>query len=171
MTYFGDGGARLHVAVRGDADQLTITLTGELDRVSGPPLADVLVGAMDTGVRSVWVSMAQVGFVDVAGVRVLVDAYEAGAGRGVVLQLRDPQPHIVWLLQETEAAHLLSAQAAPVRDLGRRIAPHGDAWADERDRLLRERQQRTAEHQRWEDVREDLADARERDLDRREDRR
>lgn len=214
MTGFSDDGARLHMAVHTDGDRTTLTLTGELDRFSGQPLAQLLDAAMDGSIRHLDVQMSQVDFVDVDGVRVLVHAYRLGAGRGVTLTLHDPQPDIVWLLHLTGAALLLGESTAPadaampdlvyppppVRAAGEPVnrspsvplagttierdrraeerdrradereerADDRDRLAEERDRLVDEREQRVSEHQRWEDIREDVANARERDLERRE---
>ena len=213
MTGFSDDGARLHMAMHTDGGRTTLTLTGELDLFSGPPLTQLLDTAMDGSVKHLDVQMAKVGFVDVDGVRILVHAYHLGAGRGVKLTLHDPQPDIVWLLHITGAALLLGDSAAsadaamlypvgppqPVRAAGEPMnktpsvplagtttgerdrraderdrraddraerADDRDRLAQERDRLVDERQRRVSEHQRWEDIREDVADARERGLER-----
>jgi anti-anti-sigma factor len=113
VTGFSVDGARLHMAVQTDGDRTTLTLTGELDLFSGPSLTQLLDTAMDGGVQHLDVQMAQVGFVDVDGVRILVHAYHLGAGRGVKLTLHDPQPDIVWLLHITGAARLLGDSTAP----------------------------------------------------------
>ena len=113
MTSFSDDRARLHMAVHTDGDRTTLTLTGELDLFSGPPLTQLLDTAMDGSVKYLDVQMAQVGFVDVDGVRLLARAYHLGAGRGVKLTLHDPQPDIVWLLHITGTALLLGDSTAP----------------------------------------------------------
>lgn len=178
MTFFTDGGARLHVAVQHESNRITVTLTGELDRVSGPPLADVLDAAMDGGIRHVCVSMAQVGFVDVGGVRVLLRAHQVGKRRGVVFLLQDPQPHVVWLLRGTEAADLLlGAPLAPEGEPA--MVPHAadgrddradgrDKRAGRRDERADERDRRADERDRSADMRDDTADERDRQADDRE---
>lgn len=206
MTSFSVDGARLLMAVYTDGDRTTLTLTGELDLYSGPPLAQLLDTAMDGTVKHLDIQMTQVDFVDVDGVRLLMHAYRLGAGRGVTLTLHDPQPVVVWLLHITGTALLLGDSTAPAdtamlypvgpppparasepvgktpsvplagttserdlraddRDLR---ADDRDRLAQERDRLAQERQRRVSDHQRWEDIREDVADARERNLERRE---
>jgi len=213
VTGLSGDAARLHTTLYVDGDRVTLTLTGELDLFSGPPLAQLLDTAMDGNVKHMDVQMALVDFVDVDGVRVLMNAYRLGASRGVKLKLHDPQPDIVWLLHITGAAVLLGGVTAPAgtdppyplvapsrisggepvreapsvppadpaderelraderdrraddRDLR---ADDRDRLAQERDRLVDERQRRVSEHQRWEDIREDVADARERNLERRE---
>lgn len=171
MTFFTDGGARLHVAMQRESNRITVTLTGELDRVSGPPLADVLDAAMDGGIRHVCVSMAQVGFVDVGGLRVLLRAHQVGKRRGVVFLLQDPQPHVVWLLRGTEAADLLlGASLAPEGEPA--MVPHAadarDKRADGRDKRADERDRRADERDRRADLRDDTADERDRQADDRE---
>lgn len=196
MINFTDGGARLHVAMQPSWGRLTVTLTGELDRVSGPALAELLDAAMDGSVGRLDVDMAQLGFVDVCGVRVLLQAHHLGARRGVVLALHQPQPHIRWLLHTTDSAALLlgdcgvpadtplaSAQVTLIErdrradereeqaDEREELADDRDRLAQERDRYLDERHEQIQAHQRWEDIREDMANARERQLEHREEQR
>ncbi len=190
MIDFTDGGARLQVVVLADAGRLTLTLTGELDGISGPPLTDVLHTAMHDGIGHVDVDIAQVGFVDLHGLRALLRAYQLCASRGSTLMLRDPQPHVVRLLRFTDTAASLLAEGAASADAaacppagGRCETPderdqrarEREEEADDRERLMQarnqlldERQLQVSEHQRWEDIREDLADIRERHLERRE---
>jgi anti-anti-sigma factor len=183
----------LHMAVHTDGDRATISLTGELDRFSGAPLAQLLDTAMDGSAKHLDVQMAQLRFVDVDGVRVLVHAYQLGAGRGVKLTLHDPQPDIVWLLHTTAAAMLLGdsstpaeaallppVHAAPPVTTGETmlktpsVPPAGtnserDRSADERDRSADERDRSADERDRSADERERFADEREEqsdDLDR-----
>ncbi|KUL29606.1 STAS domain-containing protein [Actinoplanes awajinensis] len=103
-----DGGARLHAAVK-DAldDRLAIVLSGELDLTGGPLLATFLDDAVHDGVRRVEVDMAQVSFVDLRGLRVLLSAQQWCAERGVTLRLCEPQPHVLWLLEFSESAAVL----------------------------------------------------------------
>jgi len=200
MTFSTDEGSPLHVAVHRDGDRTTVTVTGELDLLSGPLLARLLNTAMGDDTKHLDVAASQLDFVDVAGVRALLTAYQLAADRGVELKLCDPTPYLAWLLRTVDGDGVLlsdnasadgvkpypdgsspsvgagesvddvsSAASATVRaDERDEHADDRDRLAQERDRLADERAERVREHQRWEDLREDLADARERDLERRE---
>ena len=73
--------------MQGDRDRTTIVPTGELELVSGPSLTRLLDTAMSGGTEHLDVDMAQLGLVDVAGVRVLLDAYRLAADRGIKLRV------------------------------------------------------------------------------------
>jgi anti-anti-sigma factor len=97
---------RLLTVVHAEGDHRTVILTGELDQITSPALADLLSAATD-GVRRLVVDLDQVYFCDLAAVRVLVQAHRSAADRGVTLTVRNPQLHILWLLQITDTADLL----------------------------------------------------------------
>jgi anti-anti-sigma factor len=190
--------AGLHAALHFGADRAVIALSGTIDCVSGPMLANLLDAVEDGSVPEVEVDMAQVDFIDIAGLRVLSRAHQLGVERGVLLAVRRPPPHLVWLLRFTGTTRLLAGGRTPDGDettfvdpidVQARQADERDLRADERDRLaderdelaedlrsldaersrlLDERQQSVLEHQRWEDIREEVANERERDLERRE---
>jgi len=187
MIDFIDGGARLHVAVLVDAGRLTFTLTGELDGISGPSLADVLNSVMDDSAEHVDVDMAQVGFVDLRGVRALLRIYQVCARRDITLMVRDPQPHVVWLLRFTDTAALLLADDTGSADdaacppaSSQRLAPAGAgepssggpqaadgepgpaATPDEREQCAREREEEADDRERLMQARDQLLDERQR---------
>ncbi|MEV6596955.1 STAS domain-containing protein [Actinoplanes sp. NPDC051346] len=188
MTDIADGGARLHVAMSFDVDRITFTLTGELDRISGQPLAELLDTATDGSIGCIDVDITQLSFVDLAGLRVLLLAYRRGARRGVVLRLRDPQPHILRLLQATDTAALLlgdggTPSCSPVTQ--HRPTPTPDvsqeprqpdpadtpgclARGAERDQRADERDWRADERDQRADERDQRADERDRRADQRE---
>jgi anti-anti-sigma factor len=95
------GRTRLQATVSVDAVRATVTLVGEIDRSTGPALADVLDGATRRGVTHVDVRLDQVRFMDVEGLRTLVRAHHLGARRGVTLTLRRPTPDLLWLFRIT----------------------------------------------------------------------
>ncbi|MEV6602481.1 STAS domain-containing protein [Actinoplanes sp. NPDC051346] len=192
MTLFTDGGARLYVTVDTDGDRATLALAGELDRLSGPLLMQLLDTAMDGSVKYVDVQAAQLSFVDAAGARVLRDAYQLGAGRGVALALHDPQPHVGWLLHIVGIAVLLLGDGTAPADtamLYPRGAPRpvttgatanetpslppadhiplADA-RDEHDRHADQRQAQADDRERRADERDQRADEREEQADDRE---
>ena len=219
MTDALGGAAGLQASLRVNAGRALIALSGDIDRRSAPLLADLLHATVDGDVSSIDVDMAEVSFVDIAGLRVLSRAHRWGVQRGVALTLRRSSPGVVWLLEITGTAPLLlgdvTASAgrsypSPPESLGDSVVtdsrdsdgpagrPAGerDRQADERDRLadererqaderelvaedrrrldvernrlLEERHQRVLAQQQWEDIREDVANEREQDLERRE---
>ncbi|MFI1990985.1 STAS domain-containing protein [Actinoplanes sp. NPDC020271] len=192
---------RLHTVVESAEDHCTVTLTGELDLLTAPVLVQLLNTA--TSVRHLSLDMAQLSFCDLAGLRALLQVYQAAGERGGTLAIRNPPSHVVWLLRRTGTTDLLLDDRAvigagesddaddqptpwpqntptplraptaghhptePPDDRDRR-ADDRDLLDRERGRLLDERAHRVKEHQRWEDIREDLANAREHDLEQRE---
>jgi anti-sigma B factor antagonist len=188
---FRDHPTGLHIRVQHGADRCTITLTGELDAISGPRLAELLNTATTSGVRCIEVDLTHVSFVDLAGLRVLVAAHRRAAHRRVVLLLRHPQPHIRWLLQTTGAADRLLTDDIADGDVasggalvtrGRHAPPLGTVplsddvraavarhAADERDRRADDRDLLDAERDRLLDERSSRIREHERWQDVRED--
>jgi anti-sigma B factor antagonist len=205
-----DNVPRLHTVVEDAADRCTVTVTGELDVLTGPVLQRIL-DSVAGGVRHLRLDVAQLSFCDVAWLRALLRAQQVARERGIRLIVSNPPSHFEWLLRVTgTAGHLLGGvftgdelagdtgdhvqrtangtttavsplpspatgpgTAEPESERDRR-ADERDRRADDRDlldqeraRLLDERAHRIREHQRWEDIREDLADIRERDLEQR----
>jgi anti-anti-sigma factor len=185
----------LRARVRRGAERVTVVLTGDLDRLTGPLLADLVAGLGEHPANCVDIDLAEVGFLDLGGVRALLRVHQHGAREGVAVQVLNPRYYVRWLLEVTGVAELLladhharvaHADPTPSR-IRHRVEPEPDAaayeWrlreravraddrdrlADERENLLDERQRRLTAHQQWEDIREELADQRERDLERRE---
>ncbi|MBG0568206.1 STAS domain-containing protein [Actinoplanes aureus] len=184
MTLFSDNGSRLYVTVHGEGNRTTVILTGELDMSNEAPLAQLLDTAMGGDTKHLDVQMAELWFVDVAGVRLLLRAHQLGADRGVEVKACDPLPHIVWLLHIIDdAAVLLGVNApgdmTPYPD-GPPPAPRVDEPVDEdspvpmadareeRDRRADERDRRADEREEQADDRDRLAQERDRLVDERQ---
>jgi anti-anti-sigma factor len=179
------------------ADRCTVALSGELDGLTGPAVAELLDSATNSGRRQVEVDMAQVSFLDLAGLRILLHSHRLAADRGVMLSVRNPQPHIAWLLQTTETTDRLLADLPAAGDAtltgsaltGQQPSPPAmtmesarlprsstdDASAtdrrdaaDERDRRADERDRRADERDRRADERDHRADERDRRADERD---
>ena len=86
-------------------------LTGEIDRLTGPALIDLLEATMCGGVGQLDLQITGVTFVDVGGLRALARAHDLAAQRGITLTLRQPTPQARWLLQIANAAALLLEDA------------------------------------------------------------
>jgi anti-anti-sigma factor len=81
---------------------------GELDMST----VDVLETALNTvlarpGLRDCLVDLAEVGFLDSTGLRVLVDALILARERGVVLRVANPRPAVERVLRITSIGPLL----------------------------------------------------------------
>lgn len=88
-------------------DTLLVTLAGEIDAVTGPRVVELLRTRLTGVTRHVVVDLAQVDFIDVAGLRGLLTAVRLVTGHGATAVMRDPRPHIRWLLRFTDTAPIL----------------------------------------------------------------
>jgi anti-anti-sigma factor len=190
------GAGHLHARVCRGADRVTLVVSGDLDRLTGPGLIGLAREIIEERVVSrVDVDLGGVEFLDLGGLRALMRVHEYGTRDGIAVTVRNPRHYVRWLLEVTGAAEILSAEhrartpraesalswvdrhltqgspsASYVRLIRERAvqADDRDRLADEREKMLDERQQRLTDQQHWEDLREDLADQRERDLEKRE---
>ncbi|GAA3335482.1 hypothetical protein GCM10020358_03980 [Amorphoplanes nipponensis] len=185
------GGEHLRARVHRTAERVTVVLTGDLDRLTGPTLIDVVEESRERPVRRIDLDLAGVEFLDLGGLRALLCVQHRSSRDGIMLTVCNPRHYVRWLLDVTGAAEVLldARQPAPAEPalswVNRYAEPDDTAYvrllqeqgvraddrdrlADEREKLLNERQRRLVDHQQWEDIRESLADQRERDLERRE---
>ncbi|GIF15867.1 STAS domain-containing protein [Actinoplanes teichomyceticus] len=105
-------GTRIAGARQGD--RLMIQLHGSLDAMSVAALQtqlydltrvyDLLGPARP--VRQIHIDVGQVDFCDAAGLRMLVAARTVAGARDATCHLRNPQPHLRWLLRATRAGEL-----------------------------------------------------------------
>jgi anti-sigma B factor antagonist len=103
---------------RGDGtppSSVRITISGELDIVTAPALARELTSIIDGGSRRVIVDLRAVGFCDVAGLNLLVVAYERLHGLGGLMTLIGPNPAVQILLDVLEPGVALRLEAVPKR--------------------------------------------------------
>jgi anti-anti-sigma factor len=93
-----------------------LSLRGELDMLSAPVLSRELRAAARRRPQRIVLDLRALTFMDVSGLRAILDAARAGRreGRGVVIA--NPMPHIVRLLE-------LTAIDQSVEVLGRPLAP------------------------------------------------
>ena len=95
------------VAASRTAGTVTLTLTGDIDALAGPRLLKPVDSCLGDGAARLILDLHQVGFVDVAGLRVLLRAHRLSAQRAVRLTVRRPAPHVAWLMQVTGTATML----------------------------------------------------------------
>ena len=99
-------------------DRLTIRLQGSLDAMSVTALQTQLfdltrvydVLGLAVPLRQIHIDVAEVDFCDAAGLRMLIAARCVAGARDVTCHLRNPQPHLRWLLRATRAADLFSLE-------------------------------------------------------------
>ncbi|WIM97223.1 STAS domain-containing protein [Actinoplanes oblitus] len=179
-------GARMHRT----ASTVTIILSGEFDLMARYWMPDFIVDTIDATLRHIVLDLSELAFIDVAGLRILLDVHDISIRNGITLTLRRPPSCLVWLLDtcgvtdllidddsgsqyrddDQPPAHIPTADPArhSTADERGRAADERDRAADERDRAADERDRQINDHQRWEDIREDRANQRERDLEARE---
>jgi anti-anti-sigma factor len=93
--------ARLRIRpARARQDQVCLRLEGQLDGQSALSLARVLLDAQRAGSVLI-LDLSRLSFVDVAGLRVLIDAARRAAAAGCELFLRSPAPDVRRLFRVT----------------------------------------------------------------------
>ncbi|MFC0508384.1 STAS domain-containing protein [Micromonospora costi] len=94
------------------AGEVVLCPVGEVDMATADTLHAALGGALERpGTRSVVVDLAEVGFLDSSGVRVLVSAAMTARRDGVALRVVDPQPVVARVLRITAVGPLLGLPA------------------------------------------------------------
>ena len=83
-----------------------IALRGELDVATAPILAEVLTTAMDGGARRLILDLVELGFIDAAGLGVIVGAVTRLQAGGGSLTIRSPSPMVRRILDITGLADL-----------------------------------------------------------------
>jgi anti-anti-sigma factor len=168
----GDQAPRVHAVVESAADRCTVRLAGELDLLTGPVLLETL-DSLGSGPRHLSLDVARLSFCDVAGLRAILTAQRAARERGIRLTVCNTTPHFLWLLRVTGTAGHLLDDGFTVHEPAGAAEPDSD-WDRElldreRARLLGERARRVSGQRRGEEIREDPAGNRERDLERHDD--
>ncbi|WDZ87296.1 STAS domain-containing protein [Micromonospora cathayae] len=93
-----------------DVDPAGVVLTpvGELDMSTVGELETALTAALARpGLRECLVDLAEVGFLDSTGLRVLIDGLTLAGERGVVLRVANPRPAVERVLRITSIGPLL----------------------------------------------------------------
>jgi anti-sigma B factor antagonist len=102
----------LDVAEKRDDGALVLTLRGDLDMAAEEVLGPLLRRDLPAGVHEVVVDLAEVGFLDSTGVRLLLEGRERALGHGAVLTVRNPRPVVLHVLRITSVAELFGLTAA-----------------------------------------------------------
>lgn len=84
-----------------EGDEAVLVLKGELDPHTAPRLRDEIDRAMSDGINRITLDLADLGFIDSSGLRVIISAHKESAERGGRLLLRSPSPTAKRLLDIT----------------------------------------------------------------------
>jgi anti-anti-sigma factor len=91
----------LTISASRDGDRAVLVLRGELDPHTAPRLQDEIDRAMEDDAKVVILDLAELGFIDSSGLRVIISAHKEAAERGGRLVLRSPSPTAKRLLDIT----------------------------------------------------------------------
>ncbi|MER7332636.1 MULTISPECIES: STAS domain-containing protein [unclassified Micromonospora] len=91
-----------------EPDRVVLCPAGEVDMATADALGAAITDALGRpGVREVLVDLADVGFLDSSGVRVLVHGVALARERDVTLRVANPQPVVARVLRITAVGALL----------------------------------------------------------------
>jgi anti-sigma B factor antagonist len=94
---------------------LRLALRGELDMYSAPLLERELRNAVVTGdSRGIVLDLAELTFMDVSGLRAILDAARAARRKHRPFVIENPMPHIVRLLELTAIDQTLTVRGRPL---------------------------------------------------------
>jgi anti-sigma B factor antagonist len=94
--------------VSAEGSTCTVSLAGEIDMANVDEVLGWICGAVDdTGCALLRLDLAGLGFLDSAGVRMLVMAHDYVEAKGAVLKVVNPQPIIEQVLEVTGVADAL----------------------------------------------------------------
>jgi anti-sigma B factor antagonist len=99
---------QLHIYRHDSGFHALITLAGELDLVSAPPLRDVLARCLDDGIRKVDIDLGAMTFCDCSGLRVFLESSQHLTAVGGGLRLLHVPRIVHCLLDITGTGFLLS---------------------------------------------------------------
>jgi anti-sigma B factor antagonist len=104
------------VSCEESAEGARLALHGELDMSSAPMLVRQLEAAESSRPREIVLDLAELSFMDVTGLRTILDAARRARRVGGSLVIANPTPHIIRLLELTAIDQTLEV-------LGRPLAP------------------------------------------------
>ena len=87
----------------------TITLAGEIDLDTAPPVRVMIEDCLRGGIGTIDIDLTVLEFCDVSGLNTFLAAAERAATAGASLSLRHPRPNLARLLHLTGTGFLLGA--------------------------------------------------------------
>ena len=97
-----------------DTRSTTLALRGELDMYSAPLLARELEKATEPAPSRLVLDLAALSFMDVSGLRTILDSARRVRRYGGSLEIANPMPHIVRLLELTAIDQSLVVRGRPL---------------------------------------------------------
>ena len=91
-----------------------LALSGELDMLSAPILERELRAAARRHPRRIVLDLRELTFMDVSGLRAILDAARSARRDGASLAIANPMPHIVRLLELTAIDQTLEVVGRPL---------------------------------------------------------
>jgi anti-sigma B factor antagonist len=88
----------------------TITLAGEIDLDTAPPVRVMIEDCLRGGIRTIDIDLSVLEFCDISGLNTFLAAAERAATVGASLSLRYPRPNLMRLLHLTGTGFLLGTQ-------------------------------------------------------------
>jgi anti-anti-sigma factor len=103
----------LDISVSAAGNDLTITLTGEVDPHTAPRVeGEIRAGLLSPSVEALTIDLSGVTFMDSSGLRVLISAHRSMRDRDGRLVLRAPSPTVSRLLEITQLGGEIEIQDA-----------------------------------------------------------
>jgi anti-anti-sigma factor len=102
----------LVLAAHTEGDDLVIALVGELDPHTAPLLEHEIADGLadEVSPRRVILDVAELGFMDSSGLRVIIRAHQELEARGAQLVLRSPSETVLRLLEITDLRNHLQVE-------------------------------------------------------------
>jgi anti-sigma B factor antagonist len=100
-----------------DAEHAQLSLRGELDMSSSPVLTRELELVESHHPKEILLDLAELSFMDVSGLRTILDAARRARKVGSSVVIANPLPHIVRLLELTAIDQTLEVQGRPLTAL------------------------------------------------------
>lgn len=109
-------GGGFSVDVTGENATLTAHLSGELDMVTAPVLAERLGGLCDGGTRRLTLDLARLSFIDSSGLSALVTTLKRCRAAGGEVVLRSPTAATAKVLEICGLSQVFTIEGQPVAD-------------------------------------------------------
>jgi anti-sigma B factor antagonist len=106
------------VELHPDRERLFVLLDGELDLAATATVGRELETLREAGWRQMVLDLSAVGFMDLAGVRLLLGAFEQADAAGGLFLIAAASPQVRRILELTGNAHVLSGTGAGEADRG-----------------------------------------------------
>jgi anti-sigma B factor antagonist len=108
-THEALGSPTLNLKVLQGHQEITVSLSGELDLSSAPALRELLAGAFqDDGPRRIVLDLSDLIYLDSTGLSIFVSAHKRASASGVEFCLANPNPSVARLFKITALDHFFT---------------------------------------------------------------